>query len=359
MRHRTAEAPATLALACFVVALGIGCSGSDEARHLAACGRPAFHEASREPRSFVVPTPDGGRLATLWLWGGIVPWHESALVVSGEAASRRLPIHRPASVQWLGPDRLLELSDERASDASSGGPYVIDLEGRILRDLRASDRLQSPVVSPDGRWLANTRWDVHGKATLEVMPFEGPFEAVAERDDLSAAVWSPDSARLTARRMAFPRDLPRGIHHVQLLLPRDLSSETRLRENGPSDLHGVNELVVAWWGRDGIYGVGGGLLERCDPEGAGCRPIYRPPVQGSIRAASPGPPGVVYLLVNDPDPCFLDPGAREIQRLELATGRTERMLRTPDGVFLTAIDWVDVPEAKPPVESPAAGSKER
>lgn len=345
---------------CFSLVLALfGCGRDAERRRFeAACGPGPWEIEAPEPRRYDVIFRDRGRLATIWRWANAVPRHEASLVISDSRRTYKVAIERPGSVQWIAPDRLLYEHDWRGS-VPSRGPLVIDLEGTVLRDFAAPARLESPVVSPDGRWIANTHWDVHGRATFEVLPFDGPLEAVGERDGLRDPVWSPDSARLVARRLALPQGVPRGIYGREILMPRDLSAEEPLRENRESDRLGYNELGVDWWAPDGLYGIGRGVLQRCDPAGSGCVEVFRPKVEGSLRGVTPGPAGIAYLLVNEEDPCFLETGAREIHRLELATARTERLLRTPDGVVLTGIDWVDVPDAEPPVESPAASRKER
>jgi len=357
MRRRPADQSALVVV--FLALSFVACDRrSDRERLAEICKTGPMHVESREPERYEIAFRDRGRLVTIWRWGKAVPGHDATLVVSNAARSRPLPAERPGNAQWISSDRILYEHDWRGSVPTSG-PFVIDLEGQVLRDFAAPERLESPVVSPDGRWIANTHWDERGKKTLEVLAFDGPLEPIAIRDDLSRAVWSPDSTRLVASRFAFPRDLPRGIYGRRILVPRDLSSEEPLRENRESDALGYNEVGAEWWAPDGIYGIGNGVLQRCDPAGSGCVVVYRPKVEGSLRGVTPGPEGIAYLLVNEEDPCFLETGAREIHRLELGTGRTERLLRTPDGVMLDGIDWVDVPDVEPPVESPAASRKER
>jgi hypothetical protein len=357
MRSRIAEALRRY-LAVGILALA-GCDlRGNEAKLMDACGPGRGDRFAPEPSQFRISFRDAGRLATVWTWGKPVPNHESSLIVSDASATRKIDVDRPGEVQWVTPDRLLYDHDWRGR-ARGRGPFVIDLAGTILRDFAAPERLESVVVSPDGRWIASARWDERGNGSLEVLPFDGPLEAVATRADLSSAVWSPDSSRLVAWRVALPRGVTRGIYGREIVLPRDLSTETPLQENRESDAQGYNHVVVSWWAPDGLYGIGDGALQRCDPDGSGCVEVFRPKVEGSLRSVTEGPPGVAYLLVNEDDPCFLEPGAREIHRLEPATGRTERLARAPEGVALTGIDWVDVPDAEPPVESPAASRKEK
>jgi len=355
---RVSQRPFRVAVLSLALAL-VGCDHAFErVRSELLCGPGPWQVDAPKPERFDVGFEDRGRLATIWRWGKAIPGHEATLVVSDRAGSREIGVDRPGEIQWIAPERLFYDHDRR-DGRPDRGPFVVDLAGRIVRDFDAPERLQSPVVSPDGRWIANTHWDERGNGTFEVLPFDGPLEPIGTRADLSRAVWSPDSTRLAAWRIALPRDVPRGIYGRELLLPRDLSSETPLHENRASDARGYNAFGTSWWAADGLYGIGDGVLQRCDPEGSGCVELFRPQVEGSLRGVTPGPPGVAYLLVNEEDPCFLETGAREIHRLELATGRTERLLRTPEGVVLTAIDWVDVPDAELPVESPAASRKER
>jgi len=331
----------------------------DRERFRDACGVPSEPIQTGRPERFDVAFRDSGRLAVIWRWGRTHPWHDGAIAVSDAAGTRVLEIDRADWLQWIDAERLFYQRTPRDESEARGGPFIVDLQGRIVRDFDAPARLQGPVVSPDRRWIANTHWDERGNGTFEVLPFEGPLDPIGARSNLSHPVWSPDSTQLAASRITLPSGVPRGIYHRELLVPRDLSSETPLHENREGDALGYNELGADWWAPDGIYGLGKGVLQRCDPEGAGCVELYRPAVEGSLRDVTPGPDGVAYLLVNEEDPCFLEPGAREIHRLELATGRTDRLLRTPDGVLLDEIDWVDVPDAEPPVESPAASRKER
>jgi len=332
---------------------------SDRERFRDACGPGPWNVRSARPKVFEIAFRDPGRLAVIWRWGKTHPWHDGTIVISDATRTRVLEIDRPSRLQWIGANRLLYQRSPRDESEPRGGPFIADLEGHVVRDFAAPERLESPIVSPDGRWIANTHWDEHGKSTFEVLPFDGPLTPIGTRDDLSRAVWSPDSKQLVAGRFAFPRDMPRGIYTRAVLVPLDLSSEEPLRENRESDALGYNEVGAEWWAPDGIYGIGNGVLQRCDPAGSGCVVVYRPKVEGSLRGVTPGPEGIAYLLVNEEDPCFLETGAREIHRLELGTGRTERLLRTPDGVMLDGIDWVDVPDVEPPVESPAASRKER
>lgn len=357
MRRRRADRRAWW-LVVAAIALGACDQHATPGPVVDACGRGPRPIDAPEPERYEVAFRDRGRLALIWQWGRIVPSHGATLTISDASQTRKLSTARPSTVQWIAPDRLLYQHDWRGA-APDRGPFVIDLGGRVIRDFEAPRRLESPVVSPDGRWIANTQWDEHGNATFEVLPFDGSLNALGTRDDLRDPVWSFDSAYLLARRVALPRGVPRGVYGRELRLPRDLSSEEPLRENRESDRLGYNEVVAEWWAPDGIYGIGNGVLQRCDPDGAGCVEVYRPRVEGSLRGVTPGPEDVAYLLVNEEDPCFLESGAREIHRLELASGRTERLLHTPAGVLLTGIDWVDVPGAEPPVEFPAASRKER
>jgi hypothetical protein len=125
---------------------------------------------------------------------------------------------------------------------------------------------------------------------------------------------------------------------------RDLREVTLLHDGppgGPPERLGARPL---WWGSDGIYAAIEGGVSRCDPAGGGCVAVWSPP-SGFVVGGTPVGDGAALLLVADDDPITSETRARELHRVDLATGRAERLHRTPDGVFLTEIAWTAAPES--------------
>jgi dipeptidyl aminopeptidase/acylaminoacyl peptidase len=104
----------------------------------------------------------------------------------------------------------------------SGGPiYAVSGDGGNLRYLTTG---MDPALSPDGQWVAFTRWDTpqHGAAgSLWVMNIDGTGERVVLEDvrQPKSPVWSPDGSRIAISMQEGGRLTPE--HKCSKGLPSD------------------------------------------------------------------------------------------------------------------------------------------
>jgi hypothetical protein len=316
----------------------------------AACGDrdPALPNGGPQPTpDFALPFHGPGRIATVWHWGREEPFSQKALVVVEDGRARELPVDAPEWIRWVSPSDLLVTSSPLEDRGRRHRVLLVDPEGRVRRIVTTEPDVDALVPSPDGRLLAHTRYTEQGRGALELLAFDDALSVVARRgaelDALHAPAWKPDGSELVASRLR-PSPPGGGIVVRMYRVSRDLREVTLVHDGppgGPPEPLGARAL---WWGPDGVYARIDAGVSRCDPDGGGCRPIWTPP-SGFVVAGAAAGEGVALLLVADDDPRTSETRARELHRVDLATGRGERLHRTPDGVFLTELAWTAAPES--------------
>ena len=126
------------------------------------------------------------------------------------------------------------------------------------------------------------------------------------------------------------------------LVARDRPGYEPLPDRVPGEDRGeTGGLRPLFWTDRGIYGKhqrDAGRLLRCDPGGSGCRPVYNPGPHRRIAGGRRAGADTALLLVED-DRIELRWAANEIHQVDLATGEGGGLLRLPEGVFISDIDW--------------------
>jgi len=220
----------------------------------------------------------------------------------------------------------------------------MSLDGAVIEVLSDREGLSGSEPSPDGRWIFVERFGERGALRSEIRDLAAGFRLhTLYQNSLRPsgfawhAVWSPEGERLVASIRL--REATGVVPHL-ILLSRDRSSFSRLpdqRADGEGDGGGI---VPLFWSEDGIYARSNSGLLRCDPAGLGCTLVYSP---GKARFAVAGVRAGdkrALLLVQDLRLDPLEVRAKEIHDVDLATGEGQMLLRLPDGVFLSDIDWI-------------------
>jgi hypothetical protein len=87
-------------------------------------------------------------------------------------------------------------------------------------------------------------------------------------------------------------------------------------------------------------------LLRCDPEGAGCVVVYEPIPLGAVHFGvelAPGDALVGVLPMERYVMPELESRAREIHRIDLATGRVKAVWRLPEHEYVSGMSWIPEP----------------
>ena len=196
-----------------------------------------------------------------------------------------------------------------AQDGSTGDGripshlYVVDSDGSGLRLLDPTSNVpRQPSWSPDGRWLAYTRWPVDSNGDSALMLLEwatGAMREIGRIDQGSSKLeWSPDSQRIAAtefnRRDVLTVTIPEGIS-TRVAVPGDSmpymcswSPDGRQLvvsgERGPvviTDGTGANPRTLVADGRFARWSPSGSVLSVwrdfnafvVDPDGGGLRQV--------------------------------------------------------------------------------------
>lgn len=286
-----------------------------------------------------------GAIVTVWSWGRDNPGARRWICISAnDKCTEVAGSSQSAHAMWRTPDEIVV--DRRAGYPGSGVTARIvrmNREGTILEVLSEGDTFMAPHVSPDGQWLLVSHFSEYGGRNLEVRSLDG-FERAATlafedrpavRPGLAAA-WSPDSERLAVQvNLLVSGRGARGIGiysrgGLRLNLIRDQEGHGASR---PTDLRPL------FWTSDGLFAGGTGAIYRCDPDSAECGVFSTMPrARWALAGAAIGR-GRALLLAQDQEADPFEVRGREIYQLDLTTADLRLLYRTPDGAFISDIDW--------------------
>lgn len=310
----------------------------------ARAGGESVNEGDVKPPSrFELPFDGPGQIATIWSWGPNRPDGGKALVLTVSGRSRRLDVEAPTRVRWRSPNELLlEQAVQPVRDGSGTRIARITGEGAVLAVLSDREGLAAAQPSHDGRWVALERHGQQGPLGCEIRDLEAGFRvhASCHSSDLGStahAVWSPDGDQIA---VAVRVREERGLVPRLALLSRDDPRLKRLPDRPAGEQSETGGVVPLFWNADGIYARSHRGLLRCSAQGSGCALVYAP---GDAKFAFAGVEvgeKNALLLVQDLNVDPLEVRAKEIHEVNLATGEGRVLLRLPDGVFISDLDWI-------------------
>jgi hypothetical protein len=311
-------------------------------------------EEVKPPSSFEIPFDGSGQLATVWSWGRNRPDAPKALVLTAHGESRRLDVEAPRRVRWRSPTELLvEQYVWPVRDGSGSRIVRVSREGEVLEVLSDREGLGEVEPSPDGALVVLARDNQKGFQGLEVRGLEQGFRLLIDHPkptspDMGSMptppVWSPDGSKFAVALYApnLPEE-PGRLYPRLAIVSRDTPGYTRLPDSPPGQEAVRGGVIPLFWNEDGIYvrttHVGSGLL-RCDPKGSGCTPVYAPGEHRSLLSGVQAGGQIALLLVQDPSVDRFETRAKEIHEVNLTTGEGRMLLRLPDGVFISDLDWI-------------------
>lgn len=309
----------------------------------------------KPPASFEIPFDGPGELASIWSWGRDRPEGGNALVLTVRGESRRVDIAAPTRVRWRSENELLVEQFVRPVIDGSGTRIVrMNRRGEVLEIVSDRKGLAHAEPSPDGRWVALERYDTKGLRSLEIRDLEAGFRLHVnhpappdfERGVLATGtIWSADGSRLAVPLMfPNPPDQPGRLYPRLTIVSRDTPGFSRLSDT-PRGVAGSEPggLFPLFWTARGIHArgtsIGRGLL-LCDPGGSGCTAVYTPGEDRLILEGRLVGSDEALLLVKDFRVDPLEARAKEIHQVDLVTGQGRVIVRSPDGVFIKDIDWI-------------------
>jgi hypothetical protein len=132
----------------------------------------------------------------------------------------------------------------------------------------------------------------------------------------------------------------RGLVPVLALLSRDEAIVMSLPDRSSGAKSEPGGVVPLFWTADGIYARSQRGLLRCSAQGSDCALVYGPGEDkfafGGVRTDE----RKALLLVQDLKVDPLEVRAKEIHEVDLATGQGRVLLRLPNGVFISDLDWI-------------------
>lgn len=311
-------------------------------------------EEVKSPSSFEIPFDGPGQLATIWSSGRDCPDGERVLVLTTHGQSRRVGIEAPRRARWRSPTELLvEQHVLPVRDGSGTRILRMTPEGKVLEVLSDREGLGNVEPSPDGRAVLLEQDNQKGFLGFEVRSLAEDFRLLADHPKPTSReigsmptppVWSPDGSKFAVGLLApnLPKE-PGRLYARIAIISRDTPGYTRVPDSPPGQEPLEGGVIPLFWKEDGIYvrttKIGSGLL-RCDPEGSGCTPVYAPGEHRLVLEGRPVAGHKALLLVKDFTVDPLEARAKEIHEVNLATGEGRVLLRLPDEVFVSDLDWI-------------------
>ncbi len=174
-------------------------------------GRPLRVTSSNGTDTHPVWSPDGTELAFLRFDGtgahvmsAVFPGGAEKLILnlrnSRPWGDDQLAARNDAGPSWMPDGKAVVVSDT-APSGSGLGLYRIDRATRTEQPLTqppVDERDLNPVVSPDGHWIAFSRFSSYDSADIFVLPLPNGSERrlTDERKDVQGLTWEYDSRRL-------------------------------------------------------------------------------------------------------------------------------------------------------------------
>lgn len=297
---------------------------------------------------FIIPFDGRGKLVTVRAASPYHPDYSTATFVTARGTQHRVGIDKSRVTRWYGHDRLLHRIDVRRDAQTLLSEYVLsDLNGQILQTLGGQGGAWGMQPSPDGSWVAMLRTPDRGPTLLEVHALpankEAPFPELTpqprpETKDFSHPTWSPDSKMLAVA--AWPVE-PSGKLWPRLALYDFHTHAVQRIEDGL--VKGVREpggTKPLLWTQAGLFAASDERILRCDPAGGGCTLFHTLAAHLRVHSAVAIGGGKALVLLRDLSADPFDTRAVEIHTLDLQQGGTQRLVRTPPGVFLESLDWI-------------------
>jgi hypothetical protein len=340
MRGDPLYAIAALALAAFASVVWAGVDGMQD-------------EEASLPSSLEVPFAESGHLATIWSWGRHRPDGDRALVLTDHGESRRIGVSAPSRVRWRSPNELLvEQFVSPIRDGSGTRILRVSPCGEVLKVLSDRGGLGGVEPSPGGDRVLLERDDRQGFRGIEVRSLEEDFRLETfhprspglDSGSFGNMVWRPDGSLFAVGLWvpSPPRDPTRMSPRLAIASP-DAPGFTRINDELPAGIADAEErwaVIPLFWNADGIYARGSRGLLRCDPDGSGCTVVYEPGEHRAVLSGSLTGDRKALLLVRDVSLDPLETRAKEIHQVSLDTGEGYVLLRLPEGVFISDLDWI-------------------
>ncbi len=319
-----------------------------------------FEVTGRDPSGnwLQINTPDG---ETGWISGG----EKFTQLLNGTLDD--VPVIavslQPAKVSQtdvdLPPNTPVENVDNRAEQlvfatSSGGNLYTANLDGSGLRQLAGG--VIDPAVSPDGKWVAFTRWDGAEFGALYVLNLENGSERVVVGDirQPKSPTWSPDGNKIVISfQHGGLRDPKRQCRTFRpgekIRIPENAEINwATVRPNGDVEICFTRREDLQW--RLRRIDVSSGVFEDLPSDEYAFNPTWDP--QNPWRVIYSGNKGLMQFDVNsnqqvpittdlrDTEPVFSPDGTKvaitykqhdhwEVYTLNLETGVRERLTKPP------------------------------
>lgn len=312
----------------------------------ASSGQEKMNNNSPDLSRIQVPYSGEGRLVTLWSSGPDRPTKPTAVHITSAEKSSHFELEGVSHVRWLTSGDLIIQQSFRNLSSNGYETRLVQVgqNGEILNILSSGEHVSDPEQSKANQLIAVMRTNIKGNRSLEIRKLNKDFDLLKTFEGtrehnflLSNAIWSPDGTRL-ATGFYKTGDKGRLWPLLATISLDDFSVEYPLgdtiKEQGES--RGVHPL---FWLVDDIFSISERGLLKCSQKDKDCKLIYQPGKHRAINAGTTIPNGKVLLLVSD---LKLDPfevRAKEIHKVDLDNSVGRILMRTPDGVFVSSIDW--------------------
>jgi hypothetical protein len=229
----------------------------------------------------------------------------------------------------------------------------MDRTGKILETI-TTDRFVEPEPASDGLRLA-VGHVVHdgGTTSLEIRDLANGFRLLNafSPDEIALwlgahPTWAPDGKRLVVSIRSDDSDIGEHLQPRLAIVSPDSGTVERLYVDRKSRKRVPRGMAPIFWHPRGIYVSSARGVLRCDPEGKGCDVVYNPGEARHVIGGTAFGENEALLLVKDVKADPLEPRAKEIHRLNLATGKGELWVRMPEDVFVSDIDWIGDADSK-------------